>query len=116
MGVFIVIVTVVGNWVATKVSYGKDIKSHNIRLEKHSIKLNVIDDDVQQKQSLTGCGEWRKEIEKNADRFEKTIERQVNEIRQDFKRLDDKEEARTIRIYNKLDAIQKDQLKLNGGK
>ncbi len=116
VGLFIAVVTIIGNWIAIKVSYGKDIKSHEIRLNKHSIKLNEIDDDLQQKQSLTGCGDWRKEVNKNVDRLEHTHNSQVAEIRQDLKDLNRKEEARTIRIYNKLDAIQKDQLKLNGGK
>lgn len=111
VGLFIAMVTIIGNWIAIKVSYGKDIKSHGIRLDKHSIKLNELDEDIKHTQTLVGCGEWRKEMEKNMDRLERAFEKQVTELSQDFKRLDEKEEKRTTRIFDKLDALQQEMNK-----
>ncbi len=108
VGLFIAAVTIIGNWIAIKVSYGKDIKSHGIRLDRHSLKLEEIDEDIRLTQTLIGCGEWRKEMEKNMDRLERTFEKQVNELSQDFKRLDEKEEKRTTRMFDKLDNMQKE--------
>ena len=114
VGLFIATVTIIGNWIATKVIFGEKIKSHEIRLNKHSIKLNEIDDELKLKQTLVGCGEWRKEMEKNMDRLEKAFSSQVSEIRRDFRILDEKEEKRTARIFEKLDDLQKDYRKFNG--
>ena len=108
VGLFIAIVTIIGNLIATKVIFGEKIKSHGIRLDKHSIKLNELDEDIKHSQTLRGCGEWRKEMEKNMDRLERAFENQVTELRQDFKRLDEKEEKRTTRIFDKLDDLQKE--------
>ena len=91
IALIIILANVISNWVTAKAGFGKDIKAHEKQLDKH-------DKEIEKSQTLKGCEDWRKEFKDDFGRVEKC----VGDLREDQTR-------RAIRIYNKIDAIHKEQ-------
>ena len=72
-GIILVVAVFISNFAGSKMSTKKDIKSHDIRLGKHSDRMKDIENDVKEKQTVIGCGEWRGEIGKDVQRIESTF-------------------------------------------
>lgn len=90
---FLLIMTVVsaiGNYVGSRVGTGKDLDSHNTRLNKHSERMDKIEDDIDGCVDEKHCGERRSVLSTDIKRVETAILNNTVELKMAFGKLDDK--------------------------
>ena len=78
---FMTAITIIGNYIGSKVSVKKDLTSHDKRLNSHSKDIKKNEDDINDRIKETQFLLWRQEFRDDIKHVENTVTTTTGEIK-----------------------------------